>query len=778
VGDLHIEPGATAAPAEFGGGDTLRWRWTGARGRSPSIELSESALAEYTTAARTAGGFEQVTPDGLTHIGISGRDALTVNTAREPTPDHEVLCRGMAQLGADALDAGHTPNDLSFFLSPGVRYRPDDGAYLFASVARNDAVSLYELRLYYVPSAAATTPTLLATTAIATQPAIYQRGIVICRVEGNMLVGEWYGSAGSPPLQDRSANFVRVTYFIGDAIASGNRPRVEVMGEQRVGYPIAVAWGMGATNPSGQQPFTVLERFEARPYVTHATKLPATVPVRGVPGTAPALAAAHVAGGGATDHYFAALGWRRRRTLENLAWNGTPGAALHTKGWTVTSGGTNGSSRILGTGGSIAASTPGLIVGWPPELYRIFTISAAANLAAGAAFRLNRRLRRGRQYTVSFYADDNGQSAQKWELRIVQDDTFDVVSTAAQTWVANDGLYQFTFTVGAGAGAPTTDGELLDVVFRRASNAATAILQITGLRIYEGPATLDLPDPRPNEGAGAFPPFGVIQAESRDESISGGSGMTEATDAGSTNGRRMTMTAGAAATGYLRFVIDTNLLEPPDFQTDEIDLEVYAIGTVPSTATNPEITLQAREASAAGGFIYTREYGSAGKLLVKPSSGTQRRMWKAGTLTLNRSRRPTGLTLLDLVVTTTGGSGTMAVDCLLLAPTWARLSGPTGKVRDSSYPKFWTAVSNSFLKSIETDGSGVILSTDWAATRDAGLGGEPLELDPGDCELFATAHSGAVPDDPTVNTDTLADMTALVHVAVVPRYRLLSPSGI
>jgi hypothetical protein len=122
-------------------------------------------------------------------------------------------------------------------------------------------------------------------------------------------------------------------------------------------------------------------------------------------------------------------------------------------------------------------------------------------------------------------------------------------------------------------------------------------------------------------------------------------------------------------------------------------------------------------------------------------------------------------------VLTSGGGG---IDYLLLAPANARALSPTAKPNvGTSYPRFLDATAEA-TRRIRSDLSGTYqdASDNGAEQSASGLGGNLLELPPGNVDTVVKLSS-LVPDDPTSDTTTeqLAH-SATVHFAITPRWRL------
>jgi hypothetical protein len=203
-------------------------------------------------------------------------------------------------------------------------------------------------------------------------------------------------------------------------------------------------------------------------------------------------------------------------------------------------------------------------------------------------------------------------------------------------------------------------------------------------------------------------------------------------------------------------------------------LECWARVLLNASLVSPRLTLSARPAagSAYGAERYTQEYGSTGKLLTVPSSGTVSRLTRLGTLILRADPLRAVAQQLRLAGSLGAGSAGSAfgLDYLVLVRAPQRVSSPSGKPNDSSYPAFARTTSE-IRRIIRSDGAGFTAQPGGMRSQDVGLSGR-IELPAGNVDLLAKLSS-LVPDDPTsdATTEQLAH-SATVHAAVTPRYRL------
>lgn len=206
--------------------------------------------------------------------------------------------------------------------------------------------------------------------------------------------------------------------------------------------------------------------------------------------------------------------------------------------------------------------------------------------------------------------------------------------------------------------------------------------------------------------------------------------------------------------------------EADEFTDEQADVEVWARAIVSSTLVNPRLAVSANGA-------YTSEFGSAGKPLVKPSSGTVYRFVRLGVVSFEKPVAGSLGLLLKLQYTADGGStGTYGIDYVVPVLARRRAAGMTG-VPAASVSAF-TVGTGETIKRVRSDlsASTLIVST-LAGSRAGGLGGALIQPSPGLCR-WVVKLSSLVPDDPTSDTtsEQLAH-SATVSLDVTPRSYLL-----
>lgn len=275
--------------------------------------------------------------------------------------------------------------------------------------------------------------------------------------------------------------------------------------------------------------------------------------------------------------------------------------------------------------------------------------------------------------------------------------------------------------------------------------------------------------------ATSFVPFGVVEAEVASSLV----GYTVQADAAYRGGSGLKATlSGSGGTLAAYFLLDPSTMQPDDFTRSEIDIEIWAGVSIPSTVVSPFLIVQAYgNVPFPANVQYAAEYGSRGHLLTKPSSGSARRFVKVGTVTYPVDKlTPNFHWAAVLLGYQAGSSGTFGLDYLFMVPAKQRALMPTGKPLDASFPRLFGSTGVA-TKTIRSDLSG--RRTEGAGNPpvpDAGMGGSPIWLPPGNVDL-AIKVSTLVPDDPTVDTTSETLSHALSGSLLnYPRYFLARSS--
>ncbi len=267
--------------------------------------------------------------------------------------------------------------------------------------------------------------------------------------------------------------------------------------------------------------------------------------------------------------------------------------------------------------------------------------------------------------------------------------------------------------------------------------------------------------------AGSVIPIGVLEAEFAPV-ISGFSTSVDATYRNS-NGLKAT-TSGAGQSNFA-YTVDPSCLEPDDFSTGEIAIEVWARIQMTFSVVLPRIVLSVNDSAYIGGRSYS-EFGNTGRPIVPPTSSSRFRMTRLGILNFPVDKFTP--VKWDLEVTATwgsGSSGVFGIDYLVLVPAKARAASKTGVANDIAYPTFMS--SGDVTKTVKgADLSGYLGSAAGNQGSDSGLGGSLIELPPGNTDLLMKL-STTVPDDPqTTNITETLGHTVTGNVRVIPRYFL------
>jgi hypothetical protein len=274
--------------------------------------------------------------------------------------------------------------------------------------------------------------------------------------------------------------------------------------------------------------------------------------------------------------------------------------------------------------------------------------------------------------------------------------------------------------------------------------------------------------PKPGTGL-AQAPFGIVEAETAGNL----SGWSAAGDGGARGGQSLHDAAALSTTVYsASWPVDPSLMARDAFTT-EIAVEVWARVEMANTIVTPSLTLSVRpeDGLSYGAARYTDERGSAGKLLTVPTAAAWR-MVRLGTLRmLVDPLRPRKWLLWLAGSVGAGTAGEWKIDYLVLIPAAARACSPSSKANDSSFPQFIASTAQT-SKTIKHDLSAVVAKPPAFGHPDHGLGGQLIELPPGEAEMLAKLSS-LVPDDPTsdATSEQLAHI-ATVHAAVTPRWYL------
>jgi len=266
-------------------------------------------------------------------------------------------------------------------------------------------------------------------------------------------------------------------------------------------------------------------------------------------------------------------------------------------------------------------------------------------------------------------------------------------------------------------------------------------------------------------------PFGLIEAEAAGN-LSGWA--VKGSLADFRGGSGLIDTAAAATDAYTAsWPVDPSLMARDSFTT-EVAIEVWLRIYLSPTIVTPAFTISARpqDGLSYGSARYTDEWGAAGKLVTVPTAAVMRFV-RLGTLRMLVDPVHPRIWLLWLAASIgAGSSGEIGVDYLALDPANGRACSPCSKPNDSGYPDFIASTAET-SKTVKSDLSALVAKPPAFGHPDHGLGGQLLELPPGEDELLVKLSS-LVPDDPTAfATDEQLAHSATVHVACTPRWNLV-----
>jgi hypothetical protein len=264
-------------------------------------------------------------------------------------------------------------------------------------------------------------------------------------------------------------------------------------------------------------------------------------------------------------------------------------------------------------------------------------------------------------------------------------------------------------------------------------------------------------------------PFGLIEVSTGTAASTGVSGTNYTFN--NTSPNRVAIASPATSTTYtLNVDIDPSVLVRDDFTRNEIQLEVFGRIKVASTHSATVVTSLEPKTATGASSRYTAEYGTSGKILAAPSSSSGFYMYKLGTLTaVCEAGSPSAVYTLRLTTTFSAASTSeFAIDYLMVQPSRQRALTPTGKTPDSTYPKFLYSTAAA-TKTIQSDLKGWLTPSGGTRYPDSGLGGQMLELPPGNVDLFIKPTLG-VPDNTTTADDETKTLT--VSGTIIPRYYL------
>lgn len=265
-------------------------------------------------------------------------------------------------------------------------------------------------------------------------------------------------------------------------------------------------------------------------------------------------------------------------------------------------------------------------------------------------------------------------------------------------------------------------------------------------------------------------PFGILEGESA--TLSNWSKTLRANVRG---GAAAQVAEAKSGTTYRAgWLVDPATMVPDSFG-NEIAVEVWARVYMAATVKTPIFTLSAQpqDGTNFGAARYSDEWGSKGKQLVVPSADAFRFVRLGTVRMLVDPVRPREWNLVVEATVGSGSSGNLSLDYIVCVPVTSRACSPSNKENDSSYPKF-IASTETTVKTINHDLSALVRRPEREYGHpDHGLGGQLLEMPPGETQLLVKLSS-LVPDNPSVSeaSEQLAHKATTVIVKVTPRWYL------
>jgi hypothetical protein len=269
-------------------------------------------------------------------------------------------------------------------------------------------------------------------------------------------------------------------------------------------------------------------------------------------------------------------------------------------------------------------------------------------------------------------------------------------------------------------------------------------------------------------------PFGLLPSSAATEVQGWGYG----TVTGARGGKALHTIIATSVAAY--WEVDPSTMAPDSF-SGELTMEVWARVLVSQALDSATLTLSAQPQD--GGFgapRYTDEWGSAGRPLALPEGAERWRMTRLGTLHLLVNPLAPRIWKLWVAGESTGPviTSRWGLDYLLLVPSTQRACSPSGKPYGGSYPPFIASLAPT-VKTVRSDLSALISEPGKNGHPDHGLGGQLLELPPGESSLLAKLSS-LVPDPPpSVPASPASEQLsheAKVTVTVTPRWFLARTS--
>lgn len=257
--------------------------------------------------------------------------------------------------------------------------------------------------------------------------------------------------------------------------------------------------------------------------------------------------------------------------------------------------------------------------------------------------------------------------------------------------------------------------------------------------------------------------LGILEAESGASLTTWASGA----DAGARGGNRLAATAAGAGTATAKYALSAHDIAAAA-KADTIDVEVWARVYLPTTVVSPRINAQFATDGGVGATISPREFGTSGRPLSVPTSAGYR-LTRIGAMTLPLTDVDTRWAMTVTLAWAVGSTGTVGLDWIAVIPAGQRVSSPTYEPLDGSYPRFMPVATAACAKTITSELIGTITASSITAP-DTGLGGPPIELPPGNVDLFVLL-SEAVPDEvPSATAAGVGYSSTTLSLGITPRF--------
>jgi hypothetical protein len=557
-------------------------------------------------------------------------------------------------------------------------------------------------------------------------------------------------------------NFVLIEYFSGVVGSLYAPPTPSAAPTSITAYTLTGAEA-NFVGPSGiswipQQATAQIDEFESLPYTFKSHNLPDVFNLRTpIPGTADAQVDFTYtnAPGSSVIPIWAYMGWCARLRTYNLISNGDFEADAD--GWSAAAA--SPVQSVAGT--SIARDTASFL--WKYGRAGA-TLATPASVGAGANFTVYGRFLKKVPVTATIWVASSVSTGTNWRLVLGDDNSNAASATAAISAVPRQ--YTVTYT-------PNFDSTRMILSLQQTAATAASSVILDGAVMYTGVGATAPTLGRHAEGAGGSPPFGIIESESSDTGDI--AGWAVVSNAAFRLGRALYIASAVAGTYTGGWWIDPSVMVADDFKGD-IDIEFFGRFRLHTSNVTPTVALSAdpEQGTNYGATRYTSEYGSAGKILVKPTSGSTDRLTRLGTLTFPVDPRvPTRWKLRLVAVLGAATAGDFGLDYIFAAPSLQRVGGATAKPNDSFYPK-WIASTNETTRITTTDLRGFAYRPSFSNPQPTAghMGGAQIEFPATPIDVLVKTSS-TVPDDPTIdNTADAIEHLGAIHLSVWPRVYL------